>query len=481
MKLFGSLSELAAILFRKNGFSVTARPNQTTTYTANRDVQVPPGDADQVLVSEAATQTLTNKSLTSPAISSPTGLVKADVGLGNVDNTSDATKNSATATLTNKTLTAPVINSPTGITKADVGLSNVDNTSDATKDAAVATLTNKTLTAPVINSPTGLVKADVGLSNVDNTSDATKNSAAATLTNKTLTAPVISNYEDLTEITTPANPSAGTLRIYAKTNDTMYTLNSSGVETQLGTGGGGTTTANVRATEGAGTVTLTVSDNPYQVFDITGTVLCRLPTTGIQAGEVWTIENKNQQLLYVQASDTATITTINSAKATLVALINTPVTGTDWALVSTTPNADARYMARVTLSSGSGPGSTNTAIATFTTVSENVGTDLTISQSGTAGDSVTINQDGLYEISHTNTYTTDRWVGISLNSSQLSTSISGITPADILAITTIPANTIGTVTITAFLQVNDVVRPHSENAVNSGAADKSKFSVRRVM
>ncbi len=32
------------------------------------------------------------------------GLVKADVGLGNVDNTSDATKNSATATLTNKTM-----------------------------------------------------------------------------------------------------------------------------------------------------------------------------------------------------------------------------------------------------------------------------------------------------------------------------------------------------------------------------------------
>ena len=37
-------------------------------------------------------QTLTNKTLTAPAISSPTGLVKSDVGLGNVDNTSDANK-----------------------------------------------------------------------------------------------------------------------------------------------------------------------------------------------------------------------------------------------------------------------------------------------------------------------------------------------------------------------------------------------------
>jgi hypothetical protein len=113
-------------------------------------------------------------------------LTKADVGLGNVDNTSDTTKNSAVATLTNKTLTSPVINSPTGLVKADVGLSNVDNTSDATKNTAVATLTNKTLNSPAINTPTGITKADVGLGNVDNTSDASKNSAAVTLTNKTI-------------------------------------------------------------------------------------------------------------------------------------------------------------------------------------------------------------------------------------------------------------------------------------------------------
>lgn len=42
---------------------------------------------------------------TSPALVTPTGIVKGDVGLGNVDNTSDATKNSASAALTNKDLT----------------------------------------------------------------------------------------------------------------------------------------------------------------------------------------------------------------------------------------------------------------------------------------------------------------------------------------------------------------------------------------
>ena len=40
----------------------------------------------------AGTEELTNKTLNSPIINQPSGIVKADVGLGNVDNTSDETK-----------------------------------------------------------------------------------------------------------------------------------------------------------------------------------------------------------------------------------------------------------------------------------------------------------------------------------------------------------------------------------------------------
>lgn len=40
------------------------------------------------------------------------------------------------------------------LTKSNISLGNVDNTSDATKNAAVATLTNKTLTSPTINGGT---------------------------------------------------------------------------------------------------------------------------------------------------------------------------------------------------------------------------------------------------------------------------------------------------------------------------------------
>ena len=64
--------------------------------------------ADSKLSYTDGTETLTNKTLTTPAISNPTGLDSTDVGLANVDNTSDATKNSATATLTNKRTTARV-------------------------------------------------------------------------------------------------------------------------------------------------------------------------------------------------------------------------------------------------------------------------------------------------------------------------------------------------------------------------------------
>ncbi|OYU91876.1 MAG: hypothetical protein CFE29_03230 [Bradyrhizobiaceae bacterium PARB1] len=49
------------------------------------------------VVGTTDTQTLTNKTLTAPAISAPTGIVKGDVGLGNVDNTSDINKPVSTA------------------------------------------------------------------------------------------------------------------------------------------------------------------------------------------------------------------------------------------------------------------------------------------------------------------------------------------------------------------------------------------------
>jgi hypothetical protein len=71
-----------------------------------------------------------------------------------------------TQTLLNKTLTSPVINSPTGLMKGDVGLSNVDNTSDATKNAAAVTLTNKRNQPRLSSSASGDISPDVSAADI---------------------------------------------------------------------------------------------------------------------------------------------------------------------------------------------------------------------------------------------------------------------------------------------------------------------------
>lgn len=90
--------------------------------------------------------------LTTPTLSNakftgtPSGLTKAHVGLGSVDNTADVNKPVSNAVQNALNLKANLA-SPTftgtvgGITKAMVGLANVDNTSDANKPVSSAVRT----------------------------------------------------------------------------------------------------------------------------------------------------------------------------------------------------------------------------------------------------------------------------------------------------------------------------------------------------
>lgn len=94
-------------------------------------------------VTLTGTQTLTNKTLTSPVINSPTGIVKADVGLSNVDNTSDATKNSASVVLTNKDFDGGTASNTSRLTLPKNTKSSLDGLTRKAGTIAYATDTGK--------------------------------------------------------------------------------------------------------------------------------------------------------------------------------------------------------------------------------------------------------------------------------------------------------------------------------------------------
>jgi hypothetical protein len=88
-------------------------------------------------ITASSTETLTNKSI-SLGSNTFTG-TKAQFNTAMSD--ADFVTLAGTEELTNKTLNSPILNSPTGLLKADVGLSLVDNTSDASKPVSTATQT----------------------------------------------------------------------------------------------------------------------------------------------------------------------------------------------------------------------------------------------------------------------------------------------------------------------------------------------------
>jgi hypothetical protein len=152
---------------------------------------------------------------------------KSGVGLGNVDNTSDANKPVSTATQTALNLKANLA-SPTftgtvsGITKSMVGLGNVDNTSDASK--AISTATQTALDAKQATlSGTGFVKSTAGTISYDNSTYLTSSTASSTylpISNPTatgtLTAPTISNTLGANFATSSGNVGIGTTSLVAK-------------------------------------------------------------------------------------------------------------------------------------------------------------------------------------------------------------------------------------------------------------------------
>jgi uncharacterized protein (TIGR02145 family) len=295
------------------------------------------------------------------------GISKTMVGLGNVDNTSDAGKPISTATQTALDLKAP-FNNPTftgtvgGISKTMVGLGNVDNTSDAGKPISTATQTALDLKAP-INNPTftgtvgGISKTMVGLGNVDNTSDAGKPISTATQTALDLKAPIndptftgtvggisktmvgLGNVDNTSDAGKPISTVTQTaLDLKAPINNPTFTGTVGGIsKTMVGLG-------NVDNTSDAGksisTATQTALDNKLNKTD-TSTMLENY-RTGLN-NKVNVIDTSNMLSKYLRKADTSSLSDRINAKLSRSVIPETPIiqrghimywNGSSWVLLN---------------------------------------------------------------------------------------------------------------------------------------------------
>lgn len=135
----------------------------------------------------------------------------------------------------------------------------------------------------------------------------------------------------------------------------------------------------------------------------------------------------------------------------------------------------------VRLNTANGYGSTNTKIRRFTNIVTNQGSDITYADSATLGASFTINTAGVYAISYTDNFTAASDAGLSLNSSQLTTNIPVINASDILSVDTTGSGSFSaTASWVGYLQVNDIVRAHTNGVAVGGNVNAVQFTITRV-
>lgn len=137
----------------------------------------------------------------------------------------------------------------------------------------------------------------------------------------------------------------------------------------------------------------------------------------------------------------------------------------------------------VVLTTGNGHGSTNTNIRRFTTTQTNVGTAITYADSATAGASLTINETGLYSLYYIDkrAAANNGYLGVSVNSAQLTTAIYSITAADRLMMAAeITTGQLVGISRVVRCVAGDVLRPHTTGDLDDTTANGSVFAIRKV-
>lgn len=347
MKLFGSLRELVAIVFREDSQQVTLRPNQATTYTASRDIQFPPGNSDHVLMSEGSSQTVGNKvfdntnsmqikdsSFTIQDNADTTKQAKFEVStittgttrtftVPNADTTIVGT--AVTQTLSNKTL-----DNSNSVTVQDANFTiqdNGDNTKQVQFQASgITTGTTRTLTIPDAN--TTIVGTD----------------ASQTLTNKTISGAsnTISNINLATQVTgtlpianggtgqTSATNAFDALAPTTTKGDLIVHNGSDNIREPVGTNGFVLTADSAQA---SGIKWASASSAGVATPSVTGTVTSYIPVikSGVlTSASTITITETDGYFLYIgtsTAAQTVNLPTAASSAGRTISILNDTSTG----------------------------------------------------------------------------------------------------------------------------------------------------------
>ena len=204
------------------------------------------------------------------------------------------------------------------------------------------------------------------------------------------------------------------------------------------------------------------------------------PSNVVTASSTTTLTNKTLTAPTIASANLTTALTLAGAAGTNGQVLTSAGSGLPtWTTLSTGAGDHA-----VILNSGNGFGSTNTKIRRYTTTQSSVGTAITYADSATLGASFTINEAGIYAFSCQEIEAaTGESIGVSINSTQLTTSIG----SGSITLSTRPmfvqAGSAGGIVygFTAIFKcaVNDIVRPHtSGNQVSTGT--DTMVSIRKV-
>ena len=149
---------------------------------------------------------------------------------------------------------------------------------------------------------------------------------------------------------------------------------------------------------------------------------------------------------------------------------------TNWKIVNKTTDIEQSIYVNI----GAGHGSTNTKIRRIETSVWNRGTAITVTNSSTDGTSFTIKEDGIYSMTYSDQRSTSTFnIGISVNSSQLTTLLTSITDSDRIAFSDGRDAVFELCAATVYLSEGDIVRPHT-NGTPDSTLDLCYFIITKI-